>query len=753
MSRLPFKNCLAATYTTRFIMPATYLMRRVLLAPLLAAFAALSGAQAEASTTRALLVGVSDYWNLDPKYKLKGPRNDVRELTRTLVEIGIAPGNIEVLADGLADLPDGVRPAADPTREAVVAGLKRLAAESQKGDLVIFYYSGHGSQQPDRDGDEGGGFDEIILPIDVGHWQDTVGTVEGAISDDELNVLTGAIRATGADLWAIVDACHAATGFRGGDTLSKARYVAPEAFGFDPSAVVANPAAEGMAVPQDAPGLGRTALFYASQEYQQAQERPLVGGADGDWHGVFTFSLIGHLRAGLGMTYRQLFQAIADDILSDGVTTAQTPEIEGTMLDQPVLGMSAEPGERRMRMKDGRLAAGLFEAVRPATILALYDTATAADPIGHAQVVKVEKLSSTLQPIAYPCATRGEDGLCPRADAADVIADARYALAVEPGLDFSVRLSPPQRIDPDDGLDYAAVLAGLKRVEERVAGRPGAITFDQAEFDVTLALIDGQLAIGGSSGIIDPAGTGSSLRITVPDDPEAAADTLEEAIRRIARVTALYRITSAKSGPMLALSAVTKPVEMKLEVLRPDPSLISGTRCPALRQARANGTTEPVKPSTVLGHCDIVTISARNRSIHPHDVTLLYVNGAFGIQPLWPGPGISNRLSTDQSISVPIRIETMKADGSPAPTGEERVIVLAVPAKSTTAERVVLTGLAQEDVRTRGDASPIERLLAEAMDPNLRTRSSGGLFDADSLYSAVQGFVVRGTEERASQPK
>src|SRR5690606_3493218 len=133
---------------------------------------------------RALLVGVSDYHVLDAD--LKGPRNDVALMAGALVARGAQPQDIRVLTTPGTPLAEGLAAAGDPTRQAILDGLDRLAAEAQPGDTVIFYYSGHGSQAPDQSGDEAGGYDEILLPSDAAGWKGAIGAVENAIVDDEL---------------------------------------------------------------------------------------------------------------------------------------------------------------------------------------------------------------------------------------------------------------------------------------------------------------------------------------------------------------------------------------------------------------------------------------------------------------------------------------------------------------------------------------------------------------------------------------
>ena len=177
-------------------------------------FAALAfgGAAPAMAEVRALLIGVSDYHVLDAD--LKGPQNDVVLMARTLMARGADPAMIRVLTTPGRALPDGIAPAVDPTRAAILAALDAMAAEAQPGDTIVFFYSGHGSEAPDQNGDEAGGYDEILLPSDSTGWKGAIGMVENAIVDDELQVKMQAILDTGAELVAILDACHSTTGFR-----------------------------------------------------------------------------------------------------------------------------------------------------------------------------------------------------------------------------------------------------------------------------------------------------------------------------------------------------------------------------------------------------------------------------------------------------------------------------------------------------------------------------------------------------------
>ena len=188
--------------------------------------------------TRALVIGASGYPALPEQLHLKGPKNDAREVANTLVRVGVAPGDVTVLADGVEGLADGVATPRLGTHAAILDELDRLVGTSEPGDLVVFYFSGHGSQQPDENGDEQGGNDEIVLPYDVAKWEGH--GIRNALVDDELDLRVRKLLDKGVDFFGIIDACHSATGFRaveGDDTRS--REIDPQDLGVPASALAA----------------------------------------------------------------------------------------------------------------------------------------------------------------------------------------------------------------------------------------------------------------------------------------------------------------------------------------------------------------------------------------------------------------------------------------------------------------------------------------------------------------------------------
>src|SRR6266581_2015789 len=98
---------------------------------------------------KALLAGINDYPGR--QNDLQGCVNDITNVCDVLVKyFGFASADVTLLQDKHA------------TKAAILDGLKALVARSSAGDLLVFHYSGHGSQVRDADGDElDDGLDEI----------------------------------------------------------------------------------------------------------------------------------------------------------------------------------------------------------------------------------------------------------------------------------------------------------------------------------------------------------------------------------------------------------------------------------------------------------------------------------------------------------------------------------------------------------------------------------------------------------------
>jgi hypothetical protein len=105
---------------------------------------------------RAVLVGVDEYERSDAP-SLHGCVNDVA-LVRLLLKqyFGIPNEDIRVLVNQRA------------TKANILSRLRAMIESSEPGDVAVFYFSGHGSQIRDRNGDElSDALDEVICPYDM----------------------------------------------------------------------------------------------------------------------------------------------------------------------------------------------------------------------------------------------------------------------------------------------------------------------------------------------------------------------------------------------------------------------------------------------------------------------------------------------------------------------------------------------------------------------------------------------------------
>jgi hypothetical protein len=226
---------------------------------------------------RALLIGIDDYTasrithppTALPKDDrgwpdLRGAANDVDILREMLVLLyGFDPKDIVTLKNQQA------------TRAAILQSIERhLINPAAKGDVVFYYFAGHGSQVPNSASDEPDLLDESIIPADS-----RCGAPD--IRDKELRPLFNRILDRGARLTLVLDHCHSGSSFRGLPTGARPRGIRRAREITDPKPYGAKPDERG-------------ALVLAStQDLDAAWE---TKGEDGLDHGSFTWSWIRAMR-------------------------------------------------------------------------------------------------------------------------------------------------------------------------------------------------------------------------------------------------------------------------------------------------------------------------------------------------------------------------------------------------------------------------------------------------------------------------
>lgn len=562
---------------------------RVSPALFLSACAVLAASAADAEL-RAVLVGVGDYLTLDAD--LKGPSNDVRLMAETLVARGVDPGSMTILTADPTGLPKGVE-TGKPHRDDILSALDAAAEASAKGDTVIFYFSGHGAQAPDMSGDEGGGYDEILLPADAAGWKGAIGAVENAILDDELQAWAQTALSRGVKVVGLIDACHSATGFRAIGGKGVARVVGEDLLGIpvDVVSVAGNPL----------PALSGDFVFlYSSQSDQRSFEYPLADGTT--WHGEFSLRLAQTLHDTPDASWAQVLAATTEAMVQG--PARQMPEGEGTMLETQVFGQGS--GLARMAVQDGKLAAGLLHGLAEGAEMAVFDNPSGGEAL-------------TVLPL-------GEVTAREAVFAGDLPEGGLWAELVAAPPPPPLTVAAPVRADATDGFNYTDWIAALPS--------------GGASADLVPILTGGLVALAGADGVLDPEGPGSSPRIK-PDPDEAPAQAVERVLAQAVHGLRLREVLAGASGrSLIGKAAVTMSVERRAD---------TGS-CNAVAEA------VPFDPATGVAPCDQIWLTLTNTGGKAQDVSVLYFTTDFLVQPIWPFQNLSNRLAPGESAMVGMQL-------------------------------------------------------------------------------------------------
>jgi hypothetical protein len=635
----------------------------------------------------ALLIGVSGYPTL-PTHQLEGPRNDVVLLRDVLSRQGFRQDNIRILADGV--------PGAEaPTRPRIMEALDTLADKVHRDDFVFVSFSGHGSQQPDDPDNPNGkpdGLSSTILPIDIGKWSGTARSVENAITDHQFGAALKKIRGNGAFVWAVLDSCHSGMMTRGNEV---SRSVSPAELGV-PAEALQNAAAD--AASSRSRGIGDEssfdiprspdkhmsgiAGFFAAQSWQEAPEMALPpASAEQKPYGLFTFTLTHLIDQYPHISYEQLDQRIRQEYGRLN-RSAPTPLALGE-LSAHVFGAQPGPEIRQWQIELGaggpEIAAGNVHGLGPRSVLAVL-TDPASDlsaAIGYVEVNSATAFRSRLQPVAYAGKA---------APNSDEIKPASYARVVQEKLDLELTVArPPEPTNPTT--PERALLQALQAVESTPGPRVKIrwLAPNQQAL-VKLLLRDEKIWFLPSSGTapssapVNNSGPREGLTgvpfVEAGGSNEDARSRIADALFRIARVHALLELgTALRSSDELGID-VTMSLRRADYGNAPRPA-----NCGEREFDKPVALASSALPE--LRQCDEVDIQIRNVSDAPIDVTVLYIDSAYGVTSLYPKDvDEGNRIVPNGVKRLPIEIRTLDAKNRTTTTGTERAIFLAVRART-----------------------------------------------------------------------
>ncbi|MFO7894521.1 MAG: caspase family protein [Longimicrobiales bacterium] len=277
----------------------------------------------------ALVVGISDYTHFGDEVggDLPGAANDARAIADVLVnKYDFAPGNVKLILDGAA------------TRARLESEWTEwLPSVARPGDLVWFYFAGHGSQAWDLDGDEEDGLDETVCPADV-----TRGNTDMDILDDEIGQWLDQLPTD--NVIVVWDKCHAKS-----STRAVTPFARPRSLDRNVKEDVAKPegATEGRttAAAEDGGPSGSGVLEIASAQADEVAidaAFPSKQGGDPTYGGAFTTPFVQNMwNATDEATYEEVFNQTKGAMRRNRFR--QEPAIDDKSLkDRPLFWVDAE---------------------------------------------------------------------------------------------------------------------------------------------------------------------------------------------------------------------------------------------------------------------------------------------------------------------------------------------------------------------------------------------------------------------------
>jgi hypothetical protein len=674
-----------------------------------------------------------------------GPANDVELVRKTLVgaPFSVDPARIVTLvgAGATAKRPAKVAASARPTRANIQRQFERLAEVVEPGDQVFVLFAGHGSQEPDNDGDEqDDGLDEIFLPADVEKWSGGAGHVPNAIRDDDIRDWLMKIRSRGAFVWAVFDACQSTTMTRGAD-VEKNRFVPAADLGIPASVMESTGRSRGAAGEANVIGLdaaaGDIAAFYAAQTVEPTPEKVLPPGSnqkDATVHGLFTYTLMSALQqAGLQqsaarLTYRDLIERVFRQYRAWG-RSGPTPGYEGGGLDREVLGQKNFAGTLRIVLGDlsqngVEVRAGALQGLTRGSILRVSaaDARNGGKPLGHVRLTSVTATSSWAEPVSYGDLPAPDRNALKPGSYCDV-AFYDYGDDVFKVAFFRDGASP---VPPQLATSIDHALNDLSKQTNGRATRSGSVA--DANWVIRVTPSGNVVAAPVSGWRVDPdrpAGEDTQAPFLVA---KADAANITEELTRV--LTAVGR---ARNLIQLATASANHRADVGVDV---ELMRYKGER------DEAGSVVAPDNGIRRLYEGDSVGFRVKNTGLAAVDLTLLFIDADYQIRVIYPeiGEEATAKLAPDQER------HTRAGNVSP-PTGWEHVIAIAVesaairqdfhaleqPALRRIAEEVqeqMRSGTKREGV-TRGrdqaaggslPESPLGQLLKGAIDGRGATR-------------------------------
>ena len=676
----------------------------------------------------ALLVGVSNYPNLDKNLQLDGPKHDVQLMESVLIEKGFPTDNIISLSENTGHT--------RPNRNAITGAFDRVLLQLEEGDFLFLMMAGHGSRQPAKqtDNDEPDGYDEIFLPSDANKWNDYIGSVENAITDDEIGAFVDAVRSKGTDMWVVFDSCHSGTMTRGfSDDSVRYRKVSESALGI-PTNIEINKVPGANTIEQ-APWIAATSInaaavrsrggasssgntnsrlgdltvFSAAQSYETTPEMRLPRGADNArYHGLFTFSLINELSSNKPLNYRQLAQNIVARYSVLPWRNTQ-PLFSGTSLNKPIFNeqtiQTASSSFTAKRDKTGnyKVEAGSLHGFEKDALVALYSKPELNEE-NFVSKAKVQRASSLASVVKIDSQAEAADApvtlyaVLKVPVSANITGVSALQTKGEAGLDFENLQNALATVAASEPL-----IAVSDQPDIRVAKFDGAIWLLKA--DQTLPCEYQDIAAEVLEACKQSRQSQRLLNITIPAEAENLEGLLRSAILRLAKGDNLLKLQQQLAR--LDTSETEVEVTVERAAAGQNYSRLSGLEVTKLKVG------------------DSLRVRVYNHSRGDQDVSILYKDAQYGISQLYPRRGEANRLFPSKRLEFEFEV-------SGDTLGLENFIVLSAPSRGVASdfsflEQPPLSVSVRGNMCIMGDlinASAAELLFANSCSVNTEIRGA-----------------------------
>lgn len=315
----------------------------------------------------ALLIGVDQYAQPAASAarvtNLRGPANDVAQMKALLVDKYGFANNSDI----------GTLVGKQATVSAIASNFKQQLLENAKknpGAAIVFYFSGHGSQTKDIDGDEGDGVDETILAHDS-----RIG--KGDITDDTIEAWLQSLAPHTKNVTVIFDSCHSGDATRDVSLTSRGAPPNPDT---DPNGITAITPKGATAHDGLLHGKSGYAFISGSRAGELSNEGMVLdANAKGHYRGFLTHYLVTALRLDPTLTYETAVRRIGPDVALHA--PSQHPQAQGDVSTRfmAAAGAQEQPYLRIANVTDCKhitVDAGTIHGIGPGTLLAVYSAAT-----------------------------------------------------------------------------------------------------------------------------------------------------------------------------------------------------------------------------------------------------------------------------------------------------------------------------------------------------------------------------------------